>query len=67
MLRGPLTDDEVRQIVEVVKDAEERRPDETFTIAVDDPESDADAQELLDAINPLRAGYERMVKYRRNG
>jgi hypothetical protein len=63
VLKGPFTDGELREIVEAVQRIEERRPDETFNIAVDVSDADADAAELLSLINPRRADYARIVKF----
>jgi hypothetical protein len=63
VLRGPFTDVELREIIAVVSDIEARRPDEVFELSIDASDSDDDVQELLDMVNPLRPGYERVVKY----
>lgn len=64
VLRGPFTEDEIRQLVTAMQQIEARRPDETFELFIDASDSpDDDVQGLLDRVNPLRPGYQRMVKY----
>ena len=62
VIRGPFTDSEIAEIIAVVSAIEARRPDETFELAMDADGSADDVQELLDMVNPLRPGYERVVK-----
>lgn len=65
VLRGPFTEDEVTQIVGVMRRIEARRPEETFEVllhADEDDVLDLDVVDLLERLNPLRAGYERTVK-----
>lgn len=64
-IRGPLTDDEVREIVEVLQRIESRHPDETFQVFINSPESEAEVNDMLEKVNPLRYGYERVVKTRK--
>lgn len=64
MVRGPLTDDELAQIVEVMQRIEAARPRETFEVLIDDPDTEGEIEELAEKINPRRPGYERIVRYR---
>jgi len=64
LVRGPFTSDELAKIISVVSGIEFARPDETFEIFVDDPQAEPMIDELMEKINPLRAGYERVVRYR---
>lgn len=66
VLRGPFTEGDVGEIIALVQRIEADRPDETFEIALNASDS-ADAEELLDHLNPLRPGYQRVVKYWNRG
>lgn len=64
ILRGPFTEGEIGQLVAVLQQIEARRPDETFEIFLDASDTDGDdVQALLERVNPLRPGYERVVKF----
>lgn len=64
LIRGPFTEAEMRRIVLLLQDIEGARPEETFEVFIDSPQADAQAEEFLEAMNPLRPGYERVVRYR---
>jgi len=64
LLRGPFTDNDIAKIVAVMSGIEATRPDEVFEVHVDDPESHTAMEEFLEKISPLRAGYERVLRYR---
>lgn len=64
LLRGPFTDRDTAKIIAVVSGIEADRPDETFEVHVDDPDSKATLTDFLEKISPLRAGYERVLRYR---
>ena len=67
LVRGPFTGSEMERIVSLLSDIEAARPDETFEIYIDDPQADAEIEALLQKANPLRPGYERVVRYRDRG
>lgn len=62
---GPLTDEDLRQIIVAVQGIEARRPEETFHVVLDDPTNTQEAEEFIEKINPLRRGYERVTRMRR--
>lgn len=62
---GPFTNRELRRMIEVVQQIEQERPKETFHVLLEDPEETRRAEDLLEEINPLRKGYERLIKIRR--
>jgi hypothetical protein len=61
LITGPLTDDELGEIIQVVQRIEERRPRETFSVSIDSPDTLAAAQEFFERINPRRPGYSRVT------
>lgn len=67
VIRGPLSVDEVKAIVAIVRDAEERYPSDVFSVAVDDSgNSPMDTEEtlaMLRKINPGRPGYKRITEF----
>jgi len=61
-ISGPLTDDDLRRIFELLKQIEAGNPGGMYRIAIDDPESRANAIEMqrqIEELNPHPAGYER--------
>lgn len=62
VLKGPFTDHDIQQIVEVAQQIEESRPDEVFHVLLN-AEEDADVVQFLEDINPLRQGYSRVVRF----
>lgn len=62
VLKGPFTDDDLREIVETMQRIEGRRPDETFNVLLD-AEDDEIVNGFMERINPLRGGYARVVKF----
>lgn len=65
IVTGPFTDEELAELIATLKRIEQRRPDETFRLIVDDSSTDAravDALERLRAINPLSPGYQRIIE-----
>jgi len=61
-ISGPLTDDDLRRIFELLKQIEARNPDGVYRIAIDDPESRMNAIEMqrkIEELNLQPAGYER--------
>ena len=64
MIRGPFTDLELASLVTVLQGIEAARPEEIFEIHVDDEESHTSLKDFLEKVSPLRAGYERVVRYR---
>jgi hypothetical protein len=63
MIMGPLTEAELRAIINTVKDIEERRPDETFAVHIDAPDAEEFMEDFLSRINNLRPGYGRRMDY----
>ena len=63
VIKGEFSEQELRRILDVIRDIEASRPDETFEVHINDPEMQGDVEDILAAINPLRSGYERVVKY----
>jgi hypothetical protein len=59
---GPFTDDELVDIINLVKDIEGRRPNETFRLLLNDENSIEEAKKIIEQINPLRAGYVRTLE-----
>lgn len=64
LIRGPFTEAELTRLVSVLQDIEATRPEEIFEIHIDDMAVETEVEEFLAKVNPLRAGYERMVRYR---
>jgi len=61
-ISGPLTDDDLRRIFDLLKQIEARNPSFVFRINIDDPESRANMLEMqrkLEEVNLHPAGYER--------
>lgn len=65
VVKGPFTTDELRQIFDLIKQIEAERPTETFEVYINAPEMEGEVEDIIAEINPLRYGYERMIKYRR--
>jgi len=63
-VRGPFTEAEMALIVDVVSDIESARPTETFEVFIDAPSMQGDPEKIVEELNPLRPGYERIVRYR---
>jgi hypothetical protein len=66
VIRGTLTDDDLREIVVTMQRIEERRSAETFSVTVDDPRDRGTVEGLdgrMSRLNPLRPGYRRTVEY----
>jgi hypothetical protein len=61
MIKGPLTDDEIRVIVALIQRIELDRPDETFGVFIDSPQTDTDIDEFMANI-PINPGYERITR-----
>jgi hypothetical protein len=64
LIRGPFTEVEMAGLVTVLSGIEAARPEETFEIFIDHPDADTEIEALVEKINPLRPGYERVVRYR---
>jgi len=61
-ISGPLTDDDLCRIFELLKQIEADNPDGVYRVAINDPESRANMLEMqrqLEAVNLQPAGYER--------
>ena len=61
-ISGPLTDDDLRRIFEVLKSIETRNPSFVFRINIDDEERRMTAikmQRKIEELNPQPAGYQR--------
>jgi hypothetical protein len=61
LIRGPLTADEILDIIAVMQRIEAARPTETFHVAVDAPEADDQIERIMDQV-PLNPGYERITR-----
>jgi len=62
MIKGPLEDSELAEIIELLQRIESRRTDETFHIVIDSPETEMEIQDFLDKIARLKPKYERVLK-----
>lgn len=62
---GSFTSAELAQFMAVLREIEGKRPDEIFEVYIDAPEMQDTVEDLIAEINPLRTGYERMVKTRK--
>lgn len=63
-VRGPFTEAEMKRIIAVVGEIESARPTETFEVFIDAPSMEGDPDRIVEELNPLRPGYERIVRYR---
>ena len=64
VIRGELTEEQIRQFVLLVQRFEGQNPTETYRLAIIDPQGTASSDEtmkLIERVNPLRPGYERVL------
>jgi hypothetical protein len=59
VVKGRFTEEDMRQIIDVVNMIEAARPTETFHVFIDAPDMKGEPERILGRINPLRPGYER--------
>lgn len=59
VVKGRFTEEDMRQIIDIVNMIESARPDETFHVFIDAPDMEGEPDRILGRINPLRPGYER--------
>lgn len=60
VIKGPFTEEDLRQIVDVLRMIESTRPTETFEFIIDAPETDIEIE--LSRVAPLPPSYERHIK-----
>jgi hypothetical protein len=62
LIEGPFSHDELLDIIELLRRIEARRPAETFSVFIDDEDTERAAQEFMDRV-PLTPGYERITRF----
>jgi hypothetical protein len=62
MIKGPLSDDDLLDLVQLMQRIEAKQPDEEFHMIVDSPQTDLDIEAFYAKVPPL-PGYGRDMRF----